>query len=267
MAAGCASIGTGGANQEFDSHRVKGVQSKVIQLLTGATSAEEADRRADVAVLPIGSFEQHGEYLPLATDTRVACAIVQEIAHNYSVRSLPPITISCSHEHAAWAGTVSISARTLYSVILDIADSIRRSGVKRLVLVNGHGGNYVLSNVVQEYTAIHGPTMSLFPHSKDWTLARHEAGLTTDSHTDMHAGELETSILMHVAPDVIRLGNENADWQADDRPDLLTLGMRAYTTSGVIGFPSRGSAEKGAACLRSLAESFKTHVQAFEVQR
>jgi len=235
-----------------------------MQLVTGATSAEEDHRRADVAVLPIGSFEQHGEYLPLATDTLVACAIVQEIARNYSVRSLPPITISCSHEHAAWTGTVSISARTLYSVVLDIADSTRRSGVKCLVLVNGHGGNYVLSNIVQEYTAIHGPTMSLFPHSKDWNLARQEAGMTTDSHTDMHAGELETSILMHVAPDVVRPGNVNADWQADDRRDLLTLGMKAYTNSGVIGFPSQGTPEKGAACLRSLAESFKTCVQAFE---
>ena len=243
---------------------MKGVQSEVIQLLTGATSAEEADRRADVAVLPIGSFEQHGEYLPLATDTIVACAIVQEIADNYSVRALPPITISCSHEHAAWVGTVSISARTLYSVVVDIADSIRQSGVEHLVLVNGHGGNYVLSNIVQEYTATHGPTMSLFPHSKDWNLARQEAGMTTDSHTDMHAGELETSILMHVAPGVVRPGNDKADWRADDRPHLLTLGMKAYTKSGVIGFPSQGTAEKGAACLRSLAESFKTHVRAFE---
>jgi creatinine amidohydrolase len=240
---------------------VKGALSNVIQLFTGATSAEEANRRADVAVLPIGSFEQHGEYLPLATDTIVAGAIVQEIARNYSIRSLPPITISCSHEHAAWPGTVSISARTLYSVVFDIAESVRRSGIERLVLVNGHGGNYVLANVVQEYTAIHGPTMSLFPHGNDWTLARQKAGMATNGHTDMHAGELETSILLHVAPDLVRLGFETADQRADDRPHLLTFGMHAYTDSGVIGFPSQGSAEKGAACLRSLAESFEAHVQ------
>jgi len=240
---------------------VKGALSKVIQLFTGATSAEEANRRADVAVLPIGSFEQHGEYLPLATDTIVACAIVQEILRNYSVRALPPITISCSHEHAAWAGTVSLSARTLYSVVFDIAESVRRSGIERLVLVNGHGGNYVLANVVQEYTAIHGPTMSLFPHSKDWTVARREAGMASDAHTDMHGGELETSILLHIAPDLVRPGFETADRRADDRPHLLTLGMQAYTDSGVIGFPSQGSASKGAVCLQSLADSFKTHLE------
>src|SRR5690606_20181946 len=87
------------------------------------------------------------------------------------------LTESCSHEHAAWRGTVSISARTLYQIIVDIADSLDRSGVEHLVLINGHGGNYVLSNVVQEYTAAHGPKLSLFPQSHDWTKARVDAGM------------------------------------------------------------------------------------------
>jgi creatinine amidohydrolase len=244
---------------------MKGLQSKVKALITIATSAQEAECQADIAVLPVGSFEQHGAYLPLATDTIVACAIAKEISQRYAVRVLPPVTMSCSHEHASWPGTVSISARTLHSVIVDIAASLRQSGVGRLVLVNGHGGNYVLSNVVQEYTATHGPAMSLFPNSTDWTLARQRAGMTTDGHTDMHAGELETSILLHVAPDVVRVGNETGDWRADDRPHLLTLGMKAYTESGVIGLPSLGTAEKGAACLSSLADSFKAHIEALQV--
>jgi creatinine amidohydrolase len=62
---------------------------------------------------------------------------------------LPPITISCSHEHAAWRGTVSISARTLHHVITDVADSLAASGIDRLVMVSGHGGNYVLAKVAQ----------------------------------------------------------------------------------------------------------------------
>lgn len=85
--------------------------------------------------------------------------------------------------------------------------------------------------------------------------------MATDGHTDMHAGELETSILLHIAPDLVRPGFETADRRADDRPHLLTFGMHAYTDSDVIGFPSQGSATKGAACLRSLADSFKTHVR------
>jgi creatinine amidohydrolase len=139
----------------------------LINLITTATAEDERQRGAEVAVLPVGSFEQHGAYLPLTTDAVVACAITHEVAQAYPVMLLPPITISCSHEHQAWGGTVSISARTLHLMVEDIAASLKRSGVERLVLVNGHGGNYVLSNVVQEHTAAHGPTMSLFPMGRD----------------------------------------------------------------------------------------------------
>ncbi|WP_193475078.1 creatininase family protein [Streptomyces griseomycini] len=208
-----------------------------------------------VAVLPVGSFEQHGPFLPLATDTLVACAIAREIADAYPVHLLPPVTISCSHEHAAWPGTVSLSSVTLHAVIRDIADSLRRSGVDALVLVNGHGGNYVLGNVVQESSA-RGERMALFPAPEDWEAARRRAGVVTSLLTDMHAGEIETSVLLHTRPEFLRPGYETSDSVADDRRHLLTLGMSAYTDSGVIGRPSRGSAEKGKELLASLADSF-----------
>lgn len=218
--------------------------------------------RAAVALLPIGSFEQHGDFLPLVTDTVVACAIAREVSLAYPAMLLPPITISCSHEHASWRGTVSISSRTLYQIVSDVAGSLTRSGVDHLVLINGHGGNYVLSNVVQEYTAANGPTMSLYPQPHDWIKARRDSGMETGNHEDMHAGELETSLLLHVAPHLVRDGNETADWLADDRPHLLTLGMAAYTTSGVIGRPSLGTREKGKAALESFANSFSEHLRA-----
>ncbi|WP_314220929.1 creatininase family protein [Streptomyces zaehneri] len=208
-----------------------------------------------VAVLPVGSFEQHGPYLPLATDTLVACAIAREIAGAYPVHLLPPVTIACSHEHAAWPGTVSISSVTLHAVVRDIAASLRRSGVEALVLVNGHGGNYVLGNVVQESSAA-GERMALFPAPEDWEAALERSGVSTSLLTDMHAGEIETSILLHAHPELVRPGYESADFVADDRRHLLTLGMSAYTDSGVIGRPSLGSAEKGKELLASLADSF-----------
>jgi creatinine amidohydrolase len=212
-------------------------------------------RNAKAAILPIGSFEQHGPYLPLTTDTLVACAISRAIADSYPVLELSPLTITCSHEHKAWPGTVSISARTLHQVICDIHESLQRSSVGNLILINGHGGNYVLRNIVQE-VSISGPHMALFPENTQWTVARAAANMTTNNHEDMHAGELETSILLHTYPEAVRAGYETADHIADDRTGLLTLGIKHYTESGIIGRPSLASATKGKAVLTSLTNSF-----------
>jgi creatinine amidohydrolase len=225
-------------------------------LLPLTTTVDVRDRAATVAVLPVGSVEQHGPHLPLVTDTVIACTIAAEIAAAHPVQLLPPVTISCSHEHAAWPGTVSISASTLYAVVRDVAESLRRSGVPHLVVVNGHGGNYVLSNVVQES----GGAMALFPTSRDWALARAAAGVETPSNSDMHAGEVETSILLHAHPALVRPGHDTGDHLADDRRHLLTTGLARYTESGVVGRPSLASARKGEELLAALVESFGEHL-------
>lgn len=242
--------------------KTKGRAGMDASLVPADTSADVRERGSgvsrQVAVLPVGSYEQHGGHLPLATDTLVACAVAREIAAGYPVHLLPPVTIGCSHEHADWPGTVSISAVTLHAVVRDTADSLRRSGVEALVVVNGHGGNYVLGNVVQEASA-RGERMALYPAAEDWETARQRAGVRTSLLTDMHAGEIETSILLHAHPASVRPGYETADFVADDRRHLLSLGMSAYTDSGVIGRPSLASAEKGKELLASLADSFGTY--------
>src|SRR3984957_3950927 len=224
-------------------------------LLPGATSADEKARAATCAILPVGSFEQHGDYLPLITDTVVACVIAEELAGAYPVLRLPPVTVSCPPQHSAWAGTVSISAGTLSAVIGDVYRSVAGSGLTSLVVLNCHGGNYVLSNVVQQGNA-EGRRMALFPSGADWAQARQSARLASSGHEDMHAGEIETSILLYARPDLVRGGYQSADWVADDRRHLLVTGMSEYTTSGVIGRPSLATAEKGKAVLASLTASF-----------
>ncbi|REK84373.1 creatininase family protein [Streptomyces inhibens] len=231
-------------------------------LLPADTTEDIRARRPAMALLPIGSFEQHGPFLPLTTDTVIACTLAKELAAVHPVVLLPPLTVSCSQEHAAWPGTVSISARTLHAVVTDIADSLRRSGIDTLILVNGHGGNYVLRNVVQE-SAGSGVRMALFPGSADWDAARTRAGVRTPGHRDMHAGEVETSILLHAHPELVKDGYESADCVADDRKHLLTLGMSAYTESGVIGCPSLASARKGRELLAGLVEAFGEYAALF----
>lgn len=227
-------------------------------LLPTAASTDEAERAAKAAVLPVGSFEQHGRHLPLATDTVVASAIATRLAEAYDLFLLPPLTMSCSHEHEGFAGTVSITAATVIAVVEDVRASLVRSGIDRLVIVNGHGGNYVLSNIVQQANATGQPT-TLFPARHDWATAHGHAGLESSAQADMHGGELETSIMLHVAPDLVRSGYEDDDHEAADRPYLLITGMRGYTDTGIIGRPSAASSAKGKAVLDSLAATFADH--------
>jgi creatinine amidohydrolase len=224
-------------------------------LITTATSTDVAVRNATVAMLPVGSFEQHGDHLPLATDTLVACIIANRLATTYNLLLLPPVTMSCSHEHADFAGTVSISSRTLIAIIDDVQSSLARSGIEHLVLVNGHGGNYVLSNVAQEAN-VAKRKVALFPGREDFRIARERAAMETTTSEDMHGGEWETSILLHAYPDVVRSTYSQNDHDAPQRSHLLITGIRAYATKGIIGKPSVASATKGQAALDSLTASF-----------
>ncbi len=219
-----------------------------------STTTDPAVRNPVVAVLPVGSFEQHGPQLPLATDSLVAVAITTAIAAKFEVLALPPVTFSCSHEHASFAGTVSLSASTLAAIVGDVVESLAQSGLAGLLVVNGHGGNYVLANVVQEANISGRLRVGLYPARQDWSEARTAAGMVTDSHTDMHAGELETSILLAEFPSYVRPGWADDDHTCDDRRHMPTLGLGAYSASGVIGRPSLASEAKGWAALSALGE-------------
>jgi creatinine amidohydrolase len=166
-----------------------------------------------VALLPIGSFEQHGPYLPLVTDTLIAAVITDSISRQHNAFQLPALAFGCSHEHSDFQGTVSIGATTLNSIVNDVIDSLKSQGIRGLVIVNAHGGNYVLSNAVQEANTKGEIRIGLFPSREDWTEAREAGGITSTNHDDMHAGELETSILLATHPSYVRDGWQTADHQ------------------------------------------------------
>jgi creatinine amidohydrolase len=163
--------------------------------------------------------------------------------------------MSCSHEHEGFEGTVSISSRTLIAIINDVQSSLARSGIKYLVLVNGHGGNYVLSNIAQEANVTER-RVALFPGREDFRTARECAGMETTTSEDMHGGEWETSILLHAHPHLVRPTYSQNDHDVPQRPHLLITGLRAYAAKGIVGRPSAASAAKGQTALDSLTDSF-----------
>lgn len=221
-----------------------------------------------VAVLAVGAFEQHGPHLPLATDTLIACAITTAISQHHDVLRLPPVAFGCSHEHAAYPGTISISATTLAAILTDITQSLTFQGIRGLIVVNAHGGNAVLTNIVQQANQPPTPIrVGLYPSREDWTEARAAAAITSSNHDDMHAGELETSILLATHPDYLRDGWADTDHTATDRRYLTTLGIDAYTTTGVIGYPSKATEAKGHAILDHLGRNAATLIDILTAAR
>jgi creatinine amidohydrolase len=112
-------------------------------LLTEMTWSEVKDalKKTDTVLIPVGSTEQHGPHLPLGTDTLIACKITEEVAKEVNAVVAPPIAIGFSTEHLDFPGTITMIPKTLMSLIRDTCRSLISHGFKKIIIVNGHGGN------------------------------------------------------------------------------------------------------------------------------
>jgi creatinine amidohydrolase len=201
-----------------------------------------------IVVVPVGSCEQHGPHLPLHTDRLVASALADDLAarRNDCVVA-PPITISASGEHGGFPGTLSIGTDLMAEVIVEIA---RSAGVwaRRIVFVNGHGGN---AAAMQRASAV-------FEHERRDVLI----WWPQEPGADPHAGHTETSLMLVLAPDEVRV----ALWEAGPIPPMAELvrhGVRELSPNGVLGDPSTATADAGAAIFRRLADQLENAVTAW----
>lgn len=199
--------------------------------------------RPGVLLIPLGSCEQHGPHLPLDTDTRIAGAVANGVASTrVSVRVAPAVAYGASGEHAAFAGTLSIGSNVLAMVIIELVRSA--DWAERVVLVNGHGGNVDgLRSAIRTLTA-EGRTLHV------WS--------PTIAVGDAHAGHVETSLMLAIAPEVVRM--DLAEIGATDSitvllPALRTGGVRAVSPNGVLGDPTGATAEHGRKLLTDLVAS------------
>ncbi|WP_395105898.1 mycofactocin biosynthesis peptidyl-dipeptidase MftE [Actinomadura sp. SCN-SB] len=206
------------------------------------------DVLADPLVLvPVGSTEQHGPHLPLSTDTVIAQAVAERAAGILRGRAAgqvlvaPAMPYGSSGEHAGFPGTISIGHAALYAVIVETVRSLAL-WAGRVVLVNGHGGNVRTLDAAVGRLRAEG-------HEAAWTGCEAPGG-------DAHAGETETSVMLYLAPHLVRpFGEVEGDTRplAEIMPDLVARGVRAVSPSGVLGDPAGSSAERGRAIVDAMA--------------
>ena len=199
--------------------------------------------RRPLLAVPVGSCEQHGPHLPLDTDIRIAAALAHGLADKYDegeVLVTPPLTITASGEHASFPGTLSIGAAVFEQVVVELVRSADWSA--GVVLVNGHGGNRLaVDRAVRLLHSEQRKVLAWWP--------RVEGG-------DAHAGETETSMMLAIAPELVRLelaepGRTEPIAELID--EMRKGGVRAVSRNGVLGDPRGASASHGRSILTRLS--------------
>ena len=190
---------------------------------------------APLLVVPLGSHEQHGAHLPHTTDSVIISAVVEAAcaARDAAVTIGPTLGITASDEHAAFPGTLSIGTQLTAATIVAI---VRSAGWSRGVLfANGHGGNADALAIAAEELAGSGT-----PHGV-WSLPFYDGA-------DLHAGLTETSVMLHLRPDLVRMdlaaaGNTSPAGELMDA--MRSGGVRAVSPNGVLGDPTGATERHG----------------------
>ncbi len=210
---------------------------------------------ADVALFPLGSCEQHGPHLPFGTDALIADAVARRAAAELNGAGVqaccaPVLPFGASGEHQHFGGTVSIGHQALHDVIVEIGRSAT-TWAQRLVFVNGHGGNL--------------PTLSLAVRQLR-TEGRDAAWVAGQpAGADAHAGHTETSLMLAIAPELVRLDVARAgvtEPLGELLPRLRRGGVIAVSPNGVLGDPTGADAEAGEALLGRLVATVVDAIRA-----
>ena len=207
-------------------------------------------------MVPLGSLEQHGPHLPLDTDTRIATAVAHAAATNLLVTGYPDglllapaIAYGASGEHEGFAGTVSIGSRALEHLLLEYGRSAG-TWARRLVFVNGHGGNIEAMTTAATRLRQEGRDVG-------WWSCMVSGG-------DAHAGHTETSVLLHISPETVstehwRAGNVAP--LAELMPQMRRGGIAAVSEVGVLGDPTTATAPDGARIFADMVEACAARIR------
>ncbi len=233
-----------------------------------------------IAVLPVAAIEQHGPHLPLHVDTTlvegVVAAALPHLPAELPVLFLPTQAVGFSPEHTRFAGTLTLKAETILRLWTEVAESVAATGVKKLVLLNSHGGQVGLLDVVARDLRAR---LGMLVYSVNWfnlpLLDDHGASVAErfsahEHRFGIHAGEIETSMMLALKPEQVDM-DQAQDFHStsqdraqqfsllgDGRSAKLAWQMQDYNAHGAAGNAAAATAEKGRALLgaagRSLAQ-------------
>lgn len=238
-------------------------------LLAKATwqDISQLDRNA-IVIAPFGAMEQHGHHLPLETDSRIGQEIVARTERKLTneVLVLPVQWAGYSPHHMDFAGSITLTAETYVRVAVEIIGSIAKAGFRRFLLFNSHGGNRAILDVAATELKFLYPDAT-FATVTYWNIAREQLQHLRESPMGGmgHACELETSILLSVSPDQVKMHLAQADgaWPcshflANDMLSASQLGLASsfseFTKSGANGDPTTANAEKGEGFLNAIVD-------------
>ena len=191
-----------------------------------------ADRDATVVVLPVGAVEQHGPHLPLGVDAMLNEGLVREtldrLPDGFPILVLPPMPIGWSEEHGAFSGTLSVSSETLTAAWCEIGEGVAAAGFRRLVIFNSHGGQSEIAKIVSRKLRIANDMLAV---AANWYALVDLAEVFGEEERryGIHAGAIETSMMMHLFP-----GSVRTEKIADFKPSSVEM-SRTYRRLGPTG--------------------------------
>lgn len=237
--------------------------------LADSTWTDVRDVETDLAVLPIGSTEQHGPHAPLGLDSMTAEAIASAGAERYTaehdaeVLVGPTIPIGIAAEHRRFDGTLWVSEDTFRAYVRETIESLASHGIDRIVAVNGHGGNV---NALRELCGRVSRGSDAYAVQYTWFNA-------VEFEAFGHAGPAETSVIRHLHPELIREDRTEAAaadgavrWGEWISGTNLAYDSDSFTASGVVGDPRDGDAALGAELLDAAAASLSELLEAVETR-
>ncbi|MNI39350.1 Creatinine amidohydrolase [compost metagenome] len=239
---------------------------------------EAIDKENALVVVPIGATEQHGAHLPVGTDSLILGRLLEELANkvsfpDYKVLLTPLLPVGKSNEHMDFSGTLSFSTMTLYHMIDDLVKAIGSHGFGKILLMNSHGGNTDLLNVLSRDLRIkHNVEVFVF----DWWFTSFWKEILSQvqqsgNYGVFHACELETSLMLYFCPELVDMSkavDEFPDDQLTDNEHVsikgpIVPGWKTQDVSlhGVIGAPTLASAEKGRLFVEFAVQKLKEMLQ------